>query len=136
MVSIEYVIWMPVFLAILALFTDATALIVKQFDMANLSHQIAREASFDVYIVRDNDDDDDDDNAAQRSGDTIADGDYEYQLDEYEVDLDKNGEEVSVTVSISFDDADVFGILAPFATGDLSATTSMVVQRIVAEEDD
>lgn len=109
--SVEFVIWMPIFLTILGFAVDATSLFLTQHDMANVARDVARRMSTGELTAA--------------AAEIYAKSTLLYGDRAYDVATVAGNTDATVTIRLPMSDADVFGIFAPFTDGDLGAQTTM-----------
>lgn len=127
--SVEFVVWMPVFMFVLALFGDAAVLALTQYDMMKLSYEEARDRAFDVYIFEE----DDGQTAGANSCGTAK--TVNYVDGRFTVDVARTTDSVTVDVSIPYADADAFGIIAPLMSGQMQSSTTLRIQCVALQVD-
>lgn len=111
-VTVEFVLWFPFFIVILAVITDFVFIYMTNSSMWNAARTAARAMS--VRMV-------DKDGAADMITDIlIRGGTYEYRLT-----IDDASSDVSAAIRIDIGQASIFGILTPLVDEDLIAAVKM-----------
>ena len=110
--TIEFVLWMPVFVAILLVIVDTSVLYLTQHDMTYIARDTARRMSTGEF------------DADQAK--THAEGALLNPSDEYTVATSVSGDEVTISITTSVADAGMVGVFAPFAT---NVTSSVTMRR-------
>lgn len=96
-VTVEFVLWVPVFVIILMLVVDASMLFVTQSNFWGVARDSARRVAVNTMT--------------DTEAETWAEDEATFGSVVPDVDVESSGGNVTVTISTPFSDVDVFGIL-------------------------
>ncbi len=107
-VTIEFVLWVPVFVLILAITVDASVLFLTQANLWSIARDTTRQMSAgikdDVALA----------NARERMAASWS--------DETTVELGRDGDVATATFTVAISDVSPFNIVSAFTDGDISVT--------------
>lgn len=115
LIAVEFVVWLPVFLTVLGFIVDITMILLIQHDMLHVARDAARRLStgdLDAATVT----------AFVNNALLFADRPYA-------VTPLISGNDAQLTISLPLNQADVFGLMRPFVSGDLATSMTMRLEQ-------